>query len=242
MFDFDAMQHRRGAYYRFARQSAGRFFNEDGTYKEGVDPDRRTTFWLFPALIDTDDPGERDFALRFYAADPAWEAWDIFITSMIAANLVRERERLTPELVRRSEDHLSRFVCVDGGRKPSSAANDYMFHGYNDNMPALATRALILAGDVLGRKDLTDRGLFRLEGLCANFQRRGLLSEYNSSTYTPICLTTLMDLAEHTENAEASEMALACARRVMLDILCHWHRDLAAPVGSSSSKASPCRV
>ena len=234
VFDYDAIDQRRSAYYRFARESATRFFNADGSYKETVDPDRRITFWLFPALIDTNDPSEREFALRFYAADPSWEAWDIFITSSIAVNLVRERERLTPALVRRSEEHLSRFACVDGGRKPCSAANDYMFHGYNDNMPAMATRALVLAGDVLERRDLTDRGLFLLESLCANFQRRGLLSEYNSSTYTPVCLTALMDVAECTQSREAAEMALACSRRILLDVLCHWHRDLAAPAGSSS--------
>lgn len=234
VFDPDGMRQRQSAYYRFARGAAPRFFNEDGSYKETVDPDRRTTFWIFPALIDTEDAAEREFALRFYAADPAWEAWDIFITSSIAVNLVRERERLTPELIRRSEDHLDRFCVVDGGRKPCSGANDYMFHGYNDNMPAMATRALILAGDVLGRDDLADRGIMWLETLCAHLQRRGLVSEYNSSTYTPVNLTALMDVAECSTNEAAIEMALACARRILLDFLCHWHRDLAAPVGSSS--------
>lgn len=234
VFDFDAMQERKRAYYAFARRSAPRFFNQDGSYKEKVEQDRRITFWLFPALVDTDDPAERDFALRFYAADPSWEEWGIFITSSIAANLARERGQLSPELIRRSEEHLDRFACIDGGRKPCSGANDYMFHGYNDNMPAMASRALVLSGEALEREDLTDRGLFLLETLCAHFHRRGLLSEYNSATYTPITLTALMDIAECAESEEAAEMALACSRRILLDVLSHRHRDLAGRVGSSS--------
>jgi hypothetical protein len=43
---------------------------------------------------------------------------------------------------------------------------------------------MILAGDLLDRRDFTDAGLFHLEGLAAHFQRRGLLSEYTSPTYT----------------------------------------------------------
>jgi hypothetical protein len=110
VFDFDAMQERKRAYYSFARHSAPRFFNEDGSYQEKVEQDRRITFWLFPALIDTEDPDEREFALRSYAADPGWGGWDIFITTSIAANLSRERRHLSPALIRRSEEHLDRFA------------------------------------------------------------------------------------------------------------------------------------
>ncbi len=210
------------------------YFTPDGEYRPNMDPDRRSTYWLFPALIDTEDATERAFALALLERDPCWGGWNIFTTSSIASILLRERVRLTPELIRRAEENLDRFVDAGAERVGSSGANDYMFHGYNDNMPAMATRALIFAGDVLGRRELTEHGLFFLEGLCANFQRRGLLSEYNSSTYTPITLTALLDVAECSVNAEARELALACARRVLLDILVHWHPETGASSGSSS--------
>ena len=239
IFDPADMQTRRREFFRFVRSRARDCFNADGTYKPNMDPDRRATFWIFPALIDTEDPAEREFALRLLDKDPCWGGWNIFTTSSIASILVRERSRLTPELVRRAEENLDRFVDAGAERRGSSGANDYMFHGYNDNMPAMATRALIFAGDVLGRKDLTDHGLFFLEGLCAHFQRRGLLGEYSSSTYTPITLTALMDVAECSRNAEAREMALACARRVLLDVLVHWHPTTGAGSGSSSRAYVP---
>lgn len=230
----DAMRARRAAYFRFVRGKAPLFFDADGTYRLHIDPDGRIAFWIFPALIDTDDPAEREFALRVLQASTCWKGWNIFTTSSIASICVREQARLTPTLRQWCEEHLDRFACVDGGRQPSSCANDYMFHGYNDNMPAMATRTLVLAGDVLDRADLTDRGLFFLETLGAHFERRGLLSEYASSTYTPITLTALMDVAELTTNAEAAELAAACANRILLDVFCHWHPLLGTPTGAAS--------
>ena len=239
MLDPDEMRRRKSDYFAFVRRRAKDFFHPDGTYRPNLAPDRRTTFRIFPALIDTEEPAGREFALRLLDRDPSWGKFDVFITSSIASLLVRERHRLTPELVRRAEEHLDQFVDAGAERRGSSGANDYMFHGYNDNMPALATRALVFAGDVLGRKDLTEHGLFFLEGLCAHFQRRGLLSEYNSSTYGAVTLTALMDVAECARNGEARELALACARRVLLEDLVHWHPETGAGSGSSSRAYVP---
>lgn len=214
---------RKKQYFKFLRSQRLVYFNPDGSNKPETENDRRITFWMFPALVQSPNAAEREWALKFYAADPCWSDWNIFTTSSIAANLVRERHLLTPELIRRSEEHLAKFTIVDGGRKPSSGANDYVFHGYNDNMPAMAVRTMIFAGDVLGNAAFTDRGMFHLEGLCAHFHRRGLLSEHTSATYTAITLTALMDVAECSTNKEAREMALACANRILLDVFGHFH-------------------
>jgi hypothetical protein len=222
--DATAMAAQKRKYFEFIRSQRAAWFNADGSYAKETENDRRITFWIFPALVNPENHAEHEWALNFYKSDPCWQHYNIFTSSAIAANLVRERAHLSPELVRMSEEHLAKFTCVDDGRKPCAGINDYMFHGYNDNMPAMATRQMIFAGDVLGRKDFTDRGLFNLEGLCGHLQRRGLISEHTSSTYTPITLTCLMDIAECSTNAEAREMALACGRRVMLDILGHFHQ------------------
>ncbi|NQU39574.1 MAG: hypothetical protein HQ523_06445 [Lentisphaerae bacterium] len=233
-FDRHAMQQRRQAYFTFARETATRVFRPDGTYQPETEDDSRISYWLYPALISGPDAQSRAFANTVYAAAPKWDQWDIFQTSVIATHLVREREHMTPELVARSENHLSQLVDRDGGRSPSSGANDYVFHGYNDNMPSMAVRALILAGDVLDRKDYTDHGLFKLEGLCAHFQRRGLLSEHSSSTYTPITLVALADVAECSTNAEARDMAAACCNRIILDIFGHWHQHVGGMGGTQN--------
>ncbi|OPZ84929.1 MAG: hypothetical protein BWY76_01641 [bacterium ADurb.Bin429] len=239
IFDRQTMAARKDAYFRYVQSRAREFFTPEGQYRPQVEPDRRITYWILPALLATEDAAIRELALRVYAADPCWEGWNIFTTSSIAANLVRERVKLTPELIARSEEHLARFVDPGDGRVPSSGANDYMFHGFNDNMPAMATRAMIFAGEVLDNAEILDHGLFFLEGLCAHFQRRGLLAEYNSSTYTPITLVALMDIAEMARTAEAREMAEACANRVLLDMVAHWHPEIGGPAGSSSRAYLP---
>ena len=238
IFDFPAMQARKEAYFAFVRAQVPRYFNPDGTYKPGVERDLRMTHWLFPVLISSDDPDMRAFALRFYDVSGVWDDWNIFTTSSIAANLMRERERLSPALVRRSEEHLAKFTDAPG-TVPSSGANDYMFHGYNDNMPAMAARNLVFAGEILHNAGLLDHGLFRLEGLCAHFERRGLLSEYNSGTYTPITLTSLLDIAECAQHQKARAMAQACSERILLDILTHWHLELGCSTGPKSRAYLP---
>ena len=233
-FDHTAMAERRSAFFAFVRANRRRWFTDDASYGPDTEQDHRISFWILPAFLHSQDPAEREFGLRIYNADPTWNEWNVFQTSIIAANLARERERLDAATIRRSEEHLARFVSVEGGRKPCSCANDYVFHGYNDNMPAMATRTMILAGDILGRRDLTDRGMFHLEGLGAHFHRRGLLSEHTSATYTPITLTALMDIAECSTNREARGMALACARRVLLDVFGFFHHGTGNLAGALS--------
>ncbi|MBI4023847.1 MAG: hypothetical protein HY360_02635 [Verrucomicrobia bacterium] len=233
-FDSAQMRARKETYYRFARSKAPEVFKPDGAYQPATEKDWRISYWLLPALISSPDPQEREFANVIYAAAPMWDQWDVFTTSSIAANLVRERRYMRPDLIKRSEEHLAKFVVSEGARAPSSGANDYVFHGYNDNMPAMSVRAMILSGEVLGRKGHLDQGLFYLEGLCAHFERRGLLSEYTSGTYTPITLAALMDVAECATTKEAREMALACCNRILLDVFGHWHRGTGTMGGAMS--------
>ncbi|MBI4023414.1 MAG: hypothetical protein HY360_00430, partial [Verrucomicrobia bacterium] len=235
-FDFPAMRARKEEYYRFARSKVHEVFKSDGTYQPATENDPRIPYWIYPALISSPDAKEREFANVIYAAAPMWDQWDVFTTSSVAANLVRERKFMRPDLIKCSEEHLAKFVVSEGARAPSSGANDYVFHGYNDNMPAMSVRAMILSGEALGRKDHLDQGLFYLEGLCAHFERRGLLSEYTSGTYTPITLAALMDVAEGATTKEAREMALACSNRILLDMFGHWHPGTGA-IGGSQSRA-----
>lgn len=235
-FHAQGMAQRKQRYFEFIRSHRLDWFTPEGTYRPETENDRRITFWTFPAFVSSGDPEVKEWALSFYAADPAWNEFNIFNSSSIAINLVRERRHLTPELIRRSEEHLARFSYADGGRKPCAAANDFVFQGYNDNMPAMATRQLILAGDILDKPQFTDAGLFRLEALCAHFQRRGLLSEHTSGTYTPVTLTALMDTAECTANTAAREMALACVQRILLDVFAHFHQTTGA-IGGVQSRA-----
>lgn len=237
VFDLASMRARREGYYAFARQNMARIFKPDGSYQPETENDGRIPYWIYAALVTSPNPAERDFANVIYAGASMWNEWNVFTTSSVAGHLARHRELMTPELALRSEEHLAKFVVRDEGRSPCSGANDYNFQGYNDNMPAMSVRAMILGGDILGRKDYTDQGLFFLESLCAHFDRRGLLSEYTSGTYLPVTLGSMLDVAECSINREAREMALACAHRILIDLLGHWHPGLGA-MGGAQSRAN----
>jgi len=223
VFDPTALQRRREEYFAFVRGKRTIMFRDDGQYQPTTERDGRIAYWALPAFLSSPESEDHAFGLRCYAAAAGWNAFDIFMTSCTAANYVHFSARFSPELRLRSEEHLARFTIADDGRAPSAAIYDYSFHGYNDNMPALATRTMIFAGDILDRTEYIDAGLFNLAGLCAHFERRGLLSEYTSATYTPLTVNTLLDIAEHARLTEAREMAQACANRILLDILGHWH-------------------
>jgi hypothetical protein len=234
VFDPASMRERREAYFSFVRRHASQLFQPDGSYQPTTETDGRIAYWILPAFLESGNQADREFGLRIYAAGAGWKAFDIFMTSCVAAHLARHGADLSPELRLRSEEHLSRFTVDGGGRLPSSGVYDYMFHGYNDNMPGMATRTLILAGDLLGRKDFMDQGLFNLEGLCAHFQRRGLASEHTSATYSPICLVSMLDIAECSATPAAREMAQACADRILVDLLGHWHWGTGSTGGTMS--------
>ena len=230
-FDARAMETRRQSWHAYVRSRAGEVFAEDGSYLPTTEPDGRIAYWIQPALLG--DAKTRDWGRRIYAKGAGWDRFDIFMTSQVAAHLVRHRDELGPELLARSLAHLDAFALRDQGRQPSAAVYDYRFHGYNDNMPAMATRTLLLAADALDRADLREAGRFHLSTLAMHLERRGQLSEHNSPTYTPIALCALLDIAECCRDADDRRLAQSCADRVLLGLIAHWHPGTGALGGAS---------
>src|SRR5581483_5853651 len=112
------MRSRRDQYFRFVRRRVQDVFMPDGSYRPASFPDARLPYWIYPALICSNEDSEQQFANVVYAAARNWNTFDIFTTSSVAANLARDRHRMRPDLVKRSEEHLARFVVCDGGRAP----------------------------------------------------------------------------------------------------------------------------
>ena len=225
------IERRRACWHEYVRRRVVDVFAADGSYLPTTEPDGRIAYWIQPALLG--DASTRDWARRIYAQGAGWDRFDIFMTSQVAALLARHREDLGPELVARSLAHLDAFALCEQGLKPSAAVYDYRFHGYNDNMPAMATRTLLLAADALDRTDLREAGRFHLATLAMHLERRGQLSEHNSPTYTPIALCALLDVAECCWDAEARQLAQRCADRLLLGLIAHWHPGTGALGGAS---------
>jgi len=115
---------------------------------------------------------------------------------------------------------------------PGDRQCNYQFSGTNDNMPARATMGLILGGELLGREDRVEHGMWLLRQLQNLLTRNGLISECTSPTYSGGTLFIVANIVELSRNEEVRALARAIERRLWVDVACHWHpqaRQLAGP-------------
>lgn len=194
----------------------------------------RLSFWLCMGLMGGE---ERDVKLAnailsqatFYrhvqarSEAESQSYFDIFVTNHAVQMLALHGAKLEAA-VREKIELWARAGLADymGNRQA-----DYQFHGFNDNMPAKATLGLILGGEYFNDADALEHGLWNLRQLRDLLTRRGLISEYNSPTYTPFTLVNLTEIAQRARHPEARELAALCVERVWADVLAHFH----APTG-----------
>lgn len=111
------------------------------------------------------------------------------------------------------------------------ATDDLQCHGYNDNHPHKAEQSLILGGRLLGQQKFIDIGLKRLDQAMTVFKRNDFPSEYNSPNYLPVSLKPLAELVNHTDIAEAREMALWLEHFHWNDLAEHFDGRVGLPAG-----------
>lgn len=109
---------------------------------------------------------------------------------------------------------------------------DYL--GVNDNFPSMAAYTLVMGGTYLDRPELKERGKERLKHFKQLLTRRGVASEYNSPTYSPIQMLAMAELANHADDGEVRAMALGCEHRIWADILGHLHMESSHVAGPYS--------
>lgn len=209
------------AYMRAAAEEAKGWFNAQGDWLTAGKPlETRERFWLACALYGCRKAKFADAVVRRGETARYGDVrFNIFDTNIAAALLVRHGRAMAPD-VRAKLESLVRdgFSFKPGNRQP-----DYQFHGYNDNMPAKATMGLILGGELLDRPDAVEYGLWNLRQLRAMLVRRGINSEFNSPTYSPITLHAIAEVAHHARNEEARELAAGIEARLWMDIAARFH-------------------
>lgn len=97
------------------------------------------------------------------------------------------------------------------------------FRGYNDNFPAMAAVTLILGAELTGQSRYREAGLACLRSGVDLLNRRGVLSEYGSPTYTPIVLTCMAEIVEHSADTDARRLARRIEQQVWFDLLGRFH-------------------
>lgn len=157
--------------------------------------------------------------LRTPGDDSGRPAFDIFVTNHSMQMLALHGDKLSPDVCRKLEDWAQVGLREYRGNRQC----DLQFHGFNDNMPAKATLGLILGGEYFGDHAALEHGLWNLRQFRDLLSRRGLISEYNSPTYTPFTIVNLTEIAQKTGHDEARELASACVERIWADIYAHFH-------------------
>ncbi|HEY1948030.1 MAG TPA: hypothetical protein VGG97_13540 [Bryobacteraceae bacterium] len=135
-----------------------------------------------------------------------------FVTSIQL--LLRDKDELTKE----TRDLLTGLLSQALARR-----SEICFLGYNDNFPAMENEVSTLGGEFLDNQEAIKQGREGMERLLELLHRRGLLSEYTSSTYSPVTMLCYSDIAEYSKDAASRQMALEIERRVWKDIAAHFH-------------------
>ena len=208
-------------YLKAAGQAAETWFDADGQWRLASTPlATRERFWIAFGLYASGRAALADAVIRRGETERfAAGRYNIFDTNIAAALRVQHGARMAPD-VREKLESLVRdgFNFRPGNRQP-----DYQFHGYNDNMPAKATMGLVLGGELLGDADALAYGLWDLRQLRAMLVRRGLNSEFNSPTYSPLTVHAMGEIAEHAQNAEARRLARGIEARLWVDFAARFH-------------------
>ncbi len=220
-----------------ALASARDFFrpmlNEDGTWNIPLTKESgRLNMQMLTAFLrgDKADVALANKLLRRSPID--WigdKRFNIFQTSIACQHLADSRAQLEPESIVWCEQ------VLDEGCSPLGMCGpDFQFWGYNDNMPAMAVKTLILTGEWLNKPELVAMGMWKLRGLAEQLSAFGLIAEYNSPNYTPDTIHNLMTLYRYTSNDEAKERIRNCVRRMWTDLAAHWHPQGRCPAGPFS--------
>jgi hypothetical protein len=246
---------RRQQAIRLTSDACHKWFNFDGEWIHpvGLQKDGRWTnppqplpktynrliFWLCMGLLDGSEEDVRlgnailertPLYLKAPDSEGDTPAFDIFVSNHAMQMLILHGDKLSASIRLKLESWARVGLRDYRGNRQS----DLQFHGFNDNMPAKATLGLILGGEYFGDTDAVEHGLWNLRQLRDLLTRRGLISEYNSPTYTPFTLVNLTEVAHHARHPEAREIAGQCVERLWADVFSHYH----APTGMAGGPYS----
>ncbi len=224
---------RREAFFARTRQELRKYVDAEGVGNiPQLNPPYREPVWVLPALYTGN---AEDIALankmagRYHDAPAQFykginrtsggQKFNIFQSNTFAGLLFEFHDRLTPKAREVMEWQTRQvFQTYEG-----SAQSDFQFHGANDNMPMMATKGLILGGEILQNEHAYTHGVWNLNQFRRLLSRAGWASEFNSSTYSAVTLASLAKIADLATDPAVRQVALDCEHRMWAEILLHYH-------------------
>jgi hypothetical protein len=216
-WDRDGQRQRRQEIDELHAKACAALFASDGAWiGPPTEETARVRFWHSMSLLEGDATREKANAVirKCFADRAKLAAFSHFEFCGAAQLLAKQKDGLAID----NRQSLASLL-----REAVAQQRPIYFRGYNDNFPAMENVAAVLGGEELGDSRAQQRGLEGMRHLLELLERRGLLSEYTSSTYTPITLLCYADIGEHSQDAEAKRLALQIEGRIWLDIAAHFH-------------------
>lgn len=214
-WDPSGQRERQELIYKLHRQNVGPLFDMQGNWiGKSTAPAQRERFWSCLSLLKGEETREKGNALAISSVKMHPGGGSAFENSGAMMILLKNDADLSKE---------ARDILMDYSRRSAAKPRTVRFLGYNDNFPAMDTWIDVLAGELLDKPDLRRAGRDALEALAEMFERRGLLSEYTSPTYTPWTLSRYADIADMTHDAEIARLAVRLEQRMWLDLATHFH-------------------
>jgi hypothetical protein len=216
-WDSNGQTIRRQEVYGLHQEHVGPLFNQEGKWLgKSTEPGGRERLWNCLSFLSSAETREKGNAIiqRTFEERNRFSPFSHFEFVTATQLLIRYRDELAPA----SREMLTQLL-----REALDQQSEIRFLGYNDNFPAMENEVASLAGELLNDAKARNRGLKGMHHLLAMLDRRGMLSEYTSSTYSPVTMLCYSDIAEYSADLETREMALAIERRVWQDIAAHFH-------------------
>ncbi len=220
--DKRAIAARREEFFSATRRKIPSVIHPDGSGKiPQFNPPWREPVWILPALLR----GERadvELANRMverYNDTGNGGRYNVFQSNLFAG-LLAEYDPLLTDQAREVMLHHAKqvFRTYEG-----SAQSDLKFHGCNDNMPMMSTKALILGGEKLNNQTAYAQGVWNLNEFRRLLSRAAWASEFNSSTYSAITLSNLAKIASLAKDPLVRKTAEECECRLWAELLLHYH-------------------
>lgn len=229
-------EQRTSAFFTLAAKGAREWFSPDGNWlAKGHPMSGRERFWLCFALYAENQNRWADAIVRQAPVDNSAECgcptnYNIFHTNIALVLLLRHGGQMAPDV----KAKLEALVREGFSFSPGNRFADFQFHGYNDNFPAKTSMALILGGEMFGEPEVVEHGMWNLRRFYDLLRRRGINSEFNSPTYTPLTIHAMSEIADHAICPEAREMAKALEERLWIDLAARFHPETGFVAGPYS--------
>jgi hypothetical protein len=216
-WDPDGQRRRRQEINELHAKACATLFASDGAWiGPPTEETGRVRFWHSMSLLEGEATRDKGNAIvrKCFAERAKLAAFSHFEFCSAAQLLAKQKSELAAD----NRQSLTNLL-----REALSQQQPIYFRGYNDNFPAMENVAAVLGGEEVDDSRSRQRGLEGMRRLLELLERRGLLSEYTSSTYTPVTQLCYADIAEYSQDLETRRLALQIESRIWLDIAAHFH-------------------